>query len=176
MRGRFTSVTGSATSRSLRRVLPFSVCFAVSTPMRRAVTRQPGAVGAPMSSRTSRASPSSARVPGMEPKSNGNACPAGRIWLRRKQPRLRSYFSLEPLPRGVSTITFTRPFSRGGIDAKSASIGFIRRASGAGEVLLLHLVGIELAGALAHGFQHLLERRRLPLKPAQRIDARDHER
>src|SRR5438874_6846422 len=56
-----------------------------------------------------------------------------------------------------------------------SSIRLVGRAAGAGEVFLLHFVGIELAGALAHRLQHFLERRRLALDPAQRVDARDDE-
>src|SRR5437588_4689050 len=56
------------------------------------------------------------------------------------------------------------------------SIRLVGRATGAGEVFLLHFVGVELAGAFAHRLQHVLKRRRLALDPAQRVDAGDDER
>src|SRR5712671_2497760 len=51
----------------------------------------------------------------------------------------------------------------------------VRRAADGREVLLLDFLGVEFRGALAHGLQHFLQRRRLALNPAKRIDARDHE-
>jgi hypothetical protein len=50
-----------------------------STPISRTVTKHPGNVGGAANTMTSSASPSSARVPGMEPKSCGNTKPADRI-------------------------------------------------------------------------------------------------
>src|SRR5262245_55534862 len=46
------------------------------------------------------------------------------------------------------------------LDLDSASVGFIGRAARARQIFLLDLLGIELACALAHGLQHVLEPRR----------------
>jgi hypothetical protein len=74
--------------------------------------------------RTSRASPSAAQVPGMDPKSWGNTRACGSRRLRRKRARLVSYLYLLQKPAVVSTVTFTRrlPASRGGIAFISSDI------------------------------------------------------
>ena len=61
--------------RSLRSVLPASVCSASITPSSRVSTRHPINTGSSISTRTSRGSPSSATVPGIDPKSNGKTVP-----------------------------------------------------------------------------------------------------
>src|SRR5215831_20564240 len=55
------------------------------------------------------------------------------------------------------------------------SLGVVRCASRRSQVLLLDPVGVEFSRALAHGLQDFLERRRVALDPAQRVDAPDHE-
>src|SRR5215470_17277459 len=55
------------------------------------------------------------------------------------------------------------------------SLGVVRCASRRSQVLLLDSVGVEFRRAVAHGLQDFLERRRIALDPAQRVDAADHE-
>ena len=70
--------------------------------------------------------------------------------------------------------------SRSKITARGAAAGaFTRgrlgRAARARDVLGLDLVGVHAARPLGHRRQQLVERRRLALDEAQRVDARDHE-
>src|SRR5687767_1581748 len=58
---------------------------------------------------TSRASPSSAQVDGIEPKSYGKDMPAGRIRLSLSTPSSGSNLYLLRLPLGVSMTTRTKP-------------------------------------------------------------------
>src|SRR5687767_6945990 len=52
---------------------------------------------------------------------------------------------------------------------------FRRAAADVREVRLLDLLDVELGGALSHCPEHVVERRRIALDPAQRIDTRDDE-
>ena len=70
-------------------------------------TRRPA--GARCGTSTSRASPSSARGPGIEPKSYGNTAPWGSTRLMRNTARSWAYLYLLRLPAGVSMTTWMRP-------------------------------------------------------------------
>jgi hypothetical protein len=104
-----TLVSAQAIRRSLRMRRPDSTCSACRMPMRRVAVRQPGKQGSTPSTMASRASPSSARVPGMKPKSCGKQRPAGSLRLMQNAPSSASYLYLLRLPAGVSISTWTRP-------------------------------------------------------------------
>src|SRR5437879_4397362 len=151
-------------------VLPFSVCRPVSTPIRRTWSRQPGNEGSSASTITSSASPSSARVPGIEPKSNGKECPAGRMRLSLSTPSSSSTLYLLRLPRGASSTKRmpSRCKRRTGLALLVLQEGgdFFPRARHADEVAL-HLVAAQrrqhvglLLGLHAFGDHRELERPR----------------
>src|SRR5690349_8731858 len=73
-------------------------------PIRRTLIRQPGCAGASMRTRMSRGSPSSPRVDGMKPKSNGNIIPSGSRPPSMNRFVSGSYLNLLRLPFGVSMI------------------------------------------------------------------------
>src|SRR5262245_53484827 len=98
-------------SRSLRTILPSFSCSACMTPISRHGTRQPGNVGASMSTSTSSGAPSPPCVPGTKPESNGNTEPHGSTLLRENPPAAASYLNLLRLPWTVSTMTLRAPDS-----------------------------------------------------------------
>jgi len=108
-RAGLTLVSAQAISRSLRMRLPDSTCSACTMPIRRVAVRHPGKQGSAPSTIASSASPSSARVPGMKPKSCGKQRPAGSLRLMQNAPSAASYLYLLRLPAGVSISTWTRP-------------------------------------------------------------------
>src|SRR5262245_26362347 len=75
------------------------------------VTMQPVKVGLSPTTIMSSGSPSSAFVPGTNPKSNGKLAPAGSTLCSENSPHFSSNLNLLRLPAGVSMITFTSPKS-----------------------------------------------------------------
>lgn len=104
------------------------------TPSKRLRTRQPGNVGPSSRTRTSRGSPSEARVDGTNPKSNGKTAPAGSSFPRRKPPVSSRYEYLFRLPRGVSMMAFSRP-GRWNAGRRSIIRSRMRTVSGARRVV-----------------------------------------
>jgi hypothetical protein len=109
----------TAIRRSFCSLFPRSTCYASRTPINRASTRHPGNTDSSINSSTSSGSRSPPAVLGTKPKSYGKAAPAGNTFPRRNKPRVSSYLSLFRVPRGVSTMTFTRArVANEGIPAK----------------------------------------------------------
>src|SRR5258708_13465846 len=81
---------------------------------------------------------------------------------------------------GISRASERAPDARRRImarmDRRSISPLLVRNAPAAGEILLLHPLGVELRGAIPHLGDDLLGGREISLDPAQRVDARDDER
>src|SRR3954452_17888381 len=100
--------SATASSRSFRCVCPSSTCSASITPTSRECTTHPGNTGASMSTRISSGSPSSPRVEGTKPKSNGNTAPAGSTVFSTNVPSRGSNASLLGEPFGVSITTIRR--------------------------------------------------------------------
>src|SRR3954466_9840848 len=77
-----------------------------NTPSARHVTRTPGDAATSQTRNTSMGSPSSPRVDGTKPQSNGNTRPAGSGRDTPIASQRGSYFSLSAEPRGDSTTTW----------------------------------------------------------------------